>query len=99
VLSLGSFRDADRFHQGSGTATVYRGPDGSLLLSRGDFCVTNGPDLHGYVSPHADPTTSGQVKTDGHLDLGGLKGNVGNQNYFLSEDFDLEPLGSLVIYC
>ncbi len=99
VLGLGSFRDADRFHQGSGTATVYRGPDGSLLLRLEDFRVTNGPDLHVYISPHADPTTSGQVKTEGHLDLGGLKGNVGNQNYFLPEDFDLGLLGSVVIYC
>jgi hypothetical protein len=99
ALRLGSFRDADRFHQGSGTATIYRGPDGSLLLRLEDFRVTNGPDLHVYVSPHADPTNSGQVKTDGYLDLSGLKGNVGNQNYFLPEDFDVTLLGAVVIYC
>ena len=99
ALSAGSFRNADRFHQGSGTATVYRGPDGSLLLRLEDFRVTNGPDLHVYVSPHPDPMTSGEVKTDGHLDLGSLKGNVGNQNYFLPEDFDIGLLGAIVIYC
>ena len=99
ALSTGQFTDADRFHKGSGTATVYRGPDGSLLLRLEDFTVTNGPDLHVYVTPHENPTSSGEVKADGYLDLGGLKGNVGNQNYFLPDDFDIKLLGAVVIYC
>jgi hypothetical protein len=99
ALSTGEFADADNFHKGSGTATVYRGPDGSLLLRLEDFTVTNGPDLHVYVTPHLNPGNSSQVKADGHLDLGELKGNVGNQNYFLPDDFDLGLLGAVVIYC
>ncbi len=31
-LKAGSFQDANNFHMGSGNATIYRGPDGSLLL-------------------------------------------------------------------
>ena len=81
------------------TAPVYRGPDGSLLLRLENFTVTNGPDLHVYVTPHENPGNSNEVKTDGYLDLGELKGNVGNQNYFLPDDFDVRLLGAVVIYC
>ena len=41
-LKEGSFRDADRSHRGSGTATIYRGPDGSNLLRLEDFSVSCG---------------------------------------------------------
>lgn len=99
ALSTGSFRDADRFHNGEGTATVYRGPDGSLLLRFEDFKVTNGPDLHVIVSPHPDPQNQAQLKTEGYVDLGKLKGNVGNQNYFFPDGFDADLIGSIVIYC
>ena len=98
-LAVGIFADADNSHKGSGTATVYRGPDGSLLLRLENFTVTNGPDLHVYVTPHKNPGNAAPVKASGHLDLGGLNGNVGNQNYFLPDDFDITLLGAVVIYC
>ena len=99
LLKSGSFRDADSFHKGSGTATIFRGPDGTLVLRLEDFGVTNGPDLHVYLSPHPDPQNPSQVKTAGYVDLGELKGNVGNQNYFIPEGVDVGPQQSVVIYC
>jgi len=33
------------------------------------------------------------------LDLGSLKGNVGNQNYEIPADADVNALFSVVIYC
>lgn len=36
-LKSGQFRDQDRFHKGSGTATIYRLADGSQLLRLEDF--------------------------------------------------------------
>ena len=69
LLKSGSFRDADSFHKGSGTATIFRGPDGTLVLRLEDFDVTNGPDLHVYLSPHPDPQNPSQVKTAGYVDL------------------------------
>ena len=39
------------------------------------------------------------VKTPGYIDLGKLKGNIGNQNYPIPADLDLSPGGSVVIYC
>ena len=44
VVKKGQFQDIDGFHKGSGTATIYHGPDGSRLLRLEDFNVTNGPD-------------------------------------------------------
>ena len=98
-LKSGAFRNADDFHKGSGEATIYRGPDGTLLLRLEKFKVTNGPDLHVVLSPHEDPKTQQQVMLAGWVDLGKLKGNVGNQNYFIPDNVDVNAQQSVVIYC
>ena len=95
----GEFRGADRFHNGEGSATVYRLPDGGLILRLEDFRVTNGPDLRVLVSPAPNPDDGSEVKTEGYIELGGLKGNVGNQNYEIPADYAEEDLGSILIYC
>ena len=99
ALSNGTFQDADRFHQGSGEATIYRGPDGSHLLRLENFEVTNGPDLHVILSPSPAPESQDDVHQPGYVDLGSLKGNIGNQNYEIPADADLNALSSVVIYC
>ena len=99
ALLRGEFRDADAFHKGSGTATVYRLPDGAQVLRFEDFNVTNGPDLRVLLSAHPDPETSAQVKDGGYVELAKLKGNVGNQNYELPEGVDAAAYQSVVIYC
>ena len=93
----GSFRDADSFHKGSGTATIYRGADGQNVLRLEDFRVTNGPDLRVLLVPNPDP--QGRDDVAGYIELGKLKGNMGNQNYFLPESEDGSGFGSVVIYC
>ncbi|MCH9038432.1 MAG: DM13 domain-containing protein [Chloroflexi bacterium] len=98
-LKEGSFRDADSAHKGSGQATIYRGPDGSLLLRLEGFNVTNGPELHVLLSPHPNPENRNDVKRPGYVDLGKLKGNRGNQNYQIPDDVDLAAQRSVVIYC
>ena len=35
----------------------------------------------------------------GYVDLGSLKGNIGNQNYEIPADVDISDFGSVVIYC
>ena len=99
ALLRGEFRDADNFHKGSGTATLYRLPGGAHVLRFEDFTVTNGPDLRVLLSAHPDPETSAQVKDGGYVELARLKGNVGNQNYELPEPLDAANYGSVVIYC
>ena len=98
-LKVGEFMDQDSIHRGSGTAIIYRGPDGSLLLRLENFSVTNGPDLHVYLSPHPDPDRGGQVRTTGYVDLGELTGNRGNQNYAIPAGVDVGIQQSVVIYC
>ena len=99
AVAMGSFKDADAFHRGSGTATIYRTPDGSEVLRLEDLNVTNGPALHVVLSPHSDPERSEQVKQEGFVDLGDLKGNRGNQNYPIPAGVDTSVHKSVVIYC
>ena len=99
VIKTGNFENADNFHKGSGTASIYRAPDGSHLLRLEKLNVTNGPDLHVILTPHMSPDRQNEVKTDGYVDLGKLKGNIGNQNYPVPDDADLEAVSAVVIYC
>ena len=99
AVAMGSFKDADAFHRGSGTATIYRTPDGSEVLRLEDLNVTNGPALHVVLSTHPDPERSQQVKQEGFVDLGDLKGNRGNQNYPIPAGVDTSIHKSVVIYC
>ena len=99
AVAMGSFKDADAFHRGSGTATIYRTPDGSEVLRLENLEVTNGPALHVVLSTHPDPERSQQVKQEGYVDLGDLKGNRGNQNYPIPAGVDTSIHKSVVIYC
>ena len=99
AVGMGSFKDADAFHRGSGKATIYRTPDGNHLLRLEDLDVTNGPALHVVLSTHPDPERSEQVKQEGYVDLGDLKGNRGNQNYPIPAGVDISIHKSVVIYC
>jgi hypothetical protein len=80
-------------------ATIYEGPDGSRVLRLEDFRVTNGPDLHVILVNASDPQSRDDVTSAGYVDLGSLKGNVGNQNYVIPNDVEIPENGSIVIYC
>ncbi|HSM44988.1 MAG TPA: DM13 domain-containing protein [Acidimicrobiia bacterium] len=92
VLSAGEFAGADASHQGSGTATIYELEDGSRVLRFEDFEVTNGPDLHVFLIPE-------DGSMDQYVDLGSLKGNVGNQNYEIPPEIDVSQFTQVLIYC
>ena len=98
-VSSGSFRDADSFHKGSGSASIYRLPGGESVLRFEDLNVTNGPDLHVLLSTHPDPTSKQELGEAGYITLGQLKGNRGNQNYDIPANTDLDSVGSVIIYC
>lgn len=99
AIVTGTIVGADSFHQGSGTATVYELADGTRILRLEDLDVTNGPDLHVLLSPVAAPASREQVTAEGYIDLGGLKGNRGSQNYEIPPDFEIGDELSVVIYC
>ena len=98
-LKSGQFRDQDRFHKGSGKATIYRLAGGSRLLRLEDFNVTNGPDLRVILTRAQDPEQAGEVTGPGHLELSKLKGNMGNQNYPIPDNADVSSFNSVVIFC
>ena len=98
-LKTGALGDADSFHKGRGQVTIYRLSDGSGLVRLEGIDVTNGPDLHVYLTPHPGPANRSDVHTPGYADLGKLKGNGGSQNYPIPDDVDVAAQRSLVIYC
>ena len=69
------------------------------MLRIEDFKVTKGTDLHIFLSPHPNPTNLDELYTFGAVDLGKLKGNIGNQNYPIPEDVDVSIQMTVVIYC
>ena len=97
VVVQGSFSDADSFHRGSGSATVFQMGDERVLRFE-DFTATNGPDLHVILTRDPAPSSRAEVGSD-YVDLGSLKGNMGNQNYEIPTDLDLSDYQGVVIYC
>ncbi|MEX0874763.1 MAG: DM13 domain-containing protein [Actinomycetota bacterium] len=92
----GGFRSID--HPTSGTATLSKADDGKYYVRLEDFSTENGPDLLVYLSA-APATANGTEFAETFIDLGELKGNIGNQNYVVPDDADLEQYKSVVIWC
>jgi len=99
LLRQGRFVDADVIHKGEGKASLYALPDGSHVIRFEDFRTTNGPALVVYLARHASPTSAADVLDGGFVNLGKLKGNVGNQNYAIPADVDVSDYNSVVIWC
>lgn len=85
---LGTFEGL-KGHYAKGKAEIISVGDISFLRFE-DFEVTNGPDLHVYM------TKKGDIESG--IDLGKLKGNIGDQNYPL-EGIDPKTYDTVVIYC
>ncbi|MGH9876339.1 MAG: DM13 domain-containing protein [Nitrososphaerales archaeon] len=88
VLSSGSFVGVGG-HAADGVASILS-VNGEEYLRFEQFMVTNGPDLHVYL------TTGGDVQKG--IDLGKLKGSKGDQNYLLN-NIDKMNYDTVVIYC
>jgi Electron transfer DM13 len=94
LLRAGRFESVR--HSASGKAQAINLAEGGNVLTLTDFEVDNGPDLRVYLV--AGPaTTEGEVED--FVDLGGLKGNVGNQQYELPGDLDVGRYSTVVIWC
>lgn len=88
-------------HPTSGRATIYGGAGGVQYLRLTDFATSNGPDVH-VVLARADDKALSQDIVTGQLDdieLGVLKGNQGDQNYYLPASVDLKDYNVVVVYC
>ncbi|MEL6892948.1 MAG: DM13 domain-containing protein, partial [Actinomycetota bacterium] len=56
-----------------------------------NFESNNGPDLNVYLVNPDDPSD--------FVDLGDLKGNIGDQNYEIPADVDLDRYSRVSIWC
>jgi hypothetical protein len=86
-------------HPTTGTATVYQLGDGGRVLRFTNFKTSNGPDVHVYLVAADDPRDSASVERAGFIDLGSIKGNIGDQNYTLSSDVDLSKYRAVSVWC
>jgi|ERR1051326_2865641 hypothetical protein len=86
-------------HPTAGTATIYQMADGTHVLRFTDFSTSNGPDVHVYMVASDDAKDVATVEQAGFVDLGVIKGNVGDQNYTLSGDLDLAKYRAVSIWC
>ena len=86
-------------HETKGTATIFQLADGKKTLRLTDFQTSNGPDVHVYLVAAADAKDDDTVKNAGFVDLGSLKGNIGDQNYDLPANADLSKYRAVTIWC
>jgi hypothetical protein len=86
-------------HSGRGSANVYMMEDGSLIVRLEDFEVEDGPELHVYLTDQ-DPVPNAEgIELANAIDLGELKGLLGDQSYLVPSDLDLSQYHSVVIWC
>src|SRR6516165_765337 len=86
-------------HPTEGTATIYQLGDGTRVLRFTNFNTSNGPDVHVYMVAADDAKDVATVQQAGFIDLGVIKGNVGDQNYKLAADFDVSKYRAVSIWC
>ncbi|MCX5208032.1 DM13 domain-containing protein [Kitasatospora sp. NBC_00240] len=93
----GSFQSGE--HPTTGTARLVRLADGSTVLRLENLRTSEGPDVRVYLS--AAPAAESKLDSlgDAPVELGRLKGNLGNQNYAVPAGTDLTRLHSAVIWC
>jgi electron transfer DM13 len=97
TLSSGRFHS--NAHPTSGLATIYRLPDGGRVLRLTQFATSNGPDVRVYLVAAGDVQDEAAAKQAGIVDLGALKGNIGDQNYDVPADLDLTKYRAVSIWC
>ncbi|MFC6237876.1 DM13 domain-containing protein [Longivirga aurantiaca] len=89
-------------HATTGSVRLLTLADGTQVLRIEDLDTSNGPDLRVWLSdqPVLDGPDGWFVFDDGdYLELGRLKGNVGDQNYVVPPGTDLDSLTSVSIWC
>jgi hypothetical protein len=97
ALATGMFHSVA--HDTKGTATVYKLADGKRVLRLSDFETSNGPDVRVLLVAANDASDNDTVKNNKPIELGKLKGNVGDQNYDIPADVDLAKYKAATIWC
>jgi hypothetical protein len=90
-IARGTFTGQDG-HAGTGVATVVADARGQRTLTFTRFDVDPGVDVLVYLTPTTENVDDG-------VELGGLKGNIGDQQYVIPPDVDLAKYDSVVVWC
>lgn len=85
-----------RAHSSRGTVAIVDLASGGRKLTFTDFETDNGPDLRVYL---VNGPVRGDDDVDDVVDLGRLKGNVGNQQYAIPQGTDVGAYSTVVIWC
>jgi len=96
-LASGQFHSGA--HETKGMATVFQLADGKKTLRLTNFETSNGPDVHVYLISAEDAKDNDTVTRAGFVDIGSLKGNIGDQNYDLPANTDLARYRAVTIWC
>ena len=96
-LASGTFRSLE--HGTTGVARVVELADGSRFVRLEDLDTSDGPDLRVYLTDQPVSDDWGVWDDGRYVDLGPLKGNVGDSNYRIPEDVDLSGFRTAVIWC
>ena len=86
-------------HETKGLASIYQLADGKRTLRLTEFATSNGPDVHVYLVAAEVEKGNDAVKEAGFIDLGSIKGNIGDQNYDIPADVDLNKYRTVSIWC
>jgi hypothetical protein len=97
TLATGMFHS--NAHETKGTATVLDLGGGRRVLRLTDFATSNGPDVRVYLVAAPDVQDDATVKTAGFIELGPMKGNIGDQNYDIPATVDLANYRTVTIWC
>jgi hypothetical protein len=97
ILESGNFHSGT--HPTEGTATIYRIENGNRVLRFTNFKTSNGPDVHIYMVATEDARNDASVLNAPFVDLGIIKGNIGDQNYILGSDLDLAKYRTVSVWC
>jgi len=96
-LASGQFHSGA--HETRGMATVFQLAGGKKTLRLTNFATSNGPDVHVYLVAAQDAKDNDAVTKAGFVDLGTMKGNIGDQNYELPPNADLATYRAVTIWC
>jgi hypothetical protein len=86
-------------HETKGIASIYQLPEGKKVLRFSGFETSNGPDVQVYLVAAPDAKDNETVTKAGFIRIGDLKGNMGDQNYDLPADIDLNEYRAVAIWC
>lgn len=96
-LATGQFHS--NAHETKGTATIHALADGRRVLRLTSFSTSNGPDVRVYLVAAEDVKDNETVKRAGYVELGKLKGNIGDQNYEIPASVDLKKYRTVTVWC